>query len=92
MKSTRIAVVIALVAALLPLAQTTPARAEVDVYTTEGRHTVNGREWRTTCEPYSQTERCTTLIWATTVVQTGSGYEQRHGWVFNSLTMATSSS
>ncbi len=51
-----------------------PAAAEVNVYTTPGEHTVNGRQWRTWCEPYSQTARCTTQILS-------SGR-----WVFNNLT------
>ncbi|HHT12633.1 MAG TPA: hypothetical protein GX013_05635, partial [Propionibacterium sp.] len=38
----------------------------VNVYLTPGEHFINGRRWRTQCVPYSQTERCTTEIWATT--------------------------
>lgn len=30
----------------------TPNATPLNVYTTPGRHTVNGREWRTSCEPY----------------------------------------
>nr|WP_231980520.1 polysaccharide deacetylase family protein [Tessaracoccus coleopterorum] len=50
------------------------ARADFDVYTTPGEHTVNGRQWRTWCEPYSQTARCRTEIRSGGV------------WVFNNLT------
>lgn len=48
--------------------------APVDVYTTPGEHTINGRQWRTWCEPYSRTARCTTQI------KTGGV------WTFNNLT------
>jgi len=58
-----------------------------DVYTTPGTHTLNGRRWRTTCEPYSQTERCRTEIMATTIRQRTSGaFYQETAWVFNNLT------
>lgn len=50
------------------------ANASTDVYTTEGYHISGGREWQTTCEPYSLTTRCRTNI--------KSGGE----WVFNNLT------
>ncbi|MCC2593761.1 family 10 glycosylhydrolase [Tessaracoccus sp. OS52] len=58
----------------------------IDVYSTPGYHNVSGREWRTSCEPYSQTVRCRTDIWATTVVYTGGRYVKSEGWVFNNLT------
>ncbi|RMB61900.1 endo-1,4-beta-xylanase [Tessaracoccus antarcticus] len=58
-----------------------------DLYTTPGFHRVNGRDWFTTCEPYSQTVRCTTKIWATTTTRSASGsYVNTNGWVFNNLT------
>lgn len=63
-----------------------PNRVAFNVYTTPGEHTVNHRQWRTTCEPYSQTVRCRTEIWATVVVREGNRFEQRHGWAFNNLT------
>lgn len=66
------------------------ARAEVDVYTTPGNHTINGREWRTACEPYSQTRRCRTEIKATQVTQTGGRFVSRMGWTFNNLTYVAS--
>ncbi|MEO7588261.1 MAG: hypothetical protein ABIS84_09575, partial [Arachnia sp.] len=69
----------------------TPAKADVDVYITPGTHTVNGRQWRTTCEPYSQTQRCRTEIWATQVSQVKGKFVQANGWVFNNLTYAASS-
>lgn len=58
----------------------------IDVYTTPGEHVSNGRQWRTSCEPYSVTTRCNTEIWATTTRQEGSTFTQKNGWVFNNLT------
>ncbi|MDO5737376.1 MAG: hypothetical protein Q4P15_12970, partial [Propionibacteriaceae bacterium] len=57
-----------------------------DVYTTPGFHTVNGRNWHTTCEPYSQTTRCRTDIWGTTVSEVKGQFVQTNGWSFNNLT------
>lgn len=59
---------------------------EKDIYITPGQHTKNGRKWRTTCQPYSQTERCRTEIWATTVQNRAGKLIKRTGWVFNNLT------
>lgn len=64
----------------------TPGTGAVNVYTTPGLHDVNGRRWQTTCEPYSQTTRCRTEIWSTTVVREGSGFRRSTGWHFNNLT------
>lgn len=62
-------------------------RPQMEVYTVPGTRTVNGRQWRTTCENYSATARCTTHIWATVITRTPAGAFQRHdGWAFNSLT------
>lgn len=55
-------------------------------YTLEGQHTVNNRQWRTTCEPYSKTERCRAEIWASVVRRTGNVYSIERGWAFNNLT------
>ena len=78
---------ILLAVALLVSGLTTPlASADIDVYTTPGEHTLNGRQWRTWCEKYSQTARCRTEIWATTVTFTGGKYRSRNGWTFNNLT------
>ena len=44
--------------------------------------------WNTTCEAYSQTTRCRTEIWATTVTYNGARYVEAQGWVFNNLTYA----
>ncbi|MEO7587687.1 MAG: M23 family metallopeptidase [Arachnia sp.] len=60
------------------------------LYTTEGRHTVNGRAWKTACEPYSQTQRCLTEIWATQVTRSGGRFDMREGWAFNNLTYVES--
>lgn len=52
-----------------------PAQADVNVYTTPGRHTVAGREWNTTCAQYdANITRCRAEI--------KSGGK----WVFNNLT------
>ena len=67
-------VVVALLAGVLAFGAWPPAHAAVDVYTTPGEHVSGGREWRTSCEPYSRTARCTTQI--------RSGGK----WVFNNLT------
>ena len=55
-------------------------------YTLPGNHTINGRQWRTTCEVYSQTERCRTEIWASVVKRTGNTFTIERGWAFNNLT------
>lgn len=63
------------------------ARADVDVYTTPGRHTVGGRQWNTTCSKYSSAiERCRAEIWGSQIVRTGNAYRQSTGWLFNNLT------
>ncbi|GAB3822335.1 hypothetical protein GCM10028820_32560 [Tessaracoccus terricola] len=57
-----------------------------DLYTTPGLHDVNGRRWMTVCEPYSQTTRCFTYIWATQIHRSGDQYFQLNQWAFNNLT------
>ena len=61
-------------------------RPMMEVYTVPGERTVNGRQWRTTCEDYSQTARCRTEIWATVITKQGGRYVRTDGWAFNSLT------
>ncbi|SHJ10646.1 hypothetical protein SAMN02745244_01730 [Tessaracoccus bendigoensis DSM 12906] len=62
-------------------------RPMMEVYTVPGTRTVNGRQWRTTCENYSSTARCRTEIWATVITRTPAGsYKRTDGWAFNSLT------
>ncbi|SHI87941.1 Peptidase family M23 [Tessaracoccus bendigoensis DSM 12906] len=56
------------------------------LYTTPGQHSVGGRAWKTACEPYSQTTRCRTEIWATVAVLQGGSYVRKEGWAFNNLT------
>ena len=56
------------------------------MYERPGYHNVNGRQWFTWCEPYSQTVRCWTNIWATEVNLVGGRYVATNGWVFNNLT------
>ena len=72
-------------AALAPTAQ-----AEIDVYSAPGDYRVNGREWRTTCEPYSQTQRCRTEIWSTQVTQVNGRFVAKQGWYFNNLSYLSS--
>lgn len=69
-----------------PTTSPTAAPAPGDVYSTPGFHRVNGRDWMTACEPYSQTTRCWTYIWATQVQAQGGDYVRVNGWVFNNLT------
>ncbi len=71
-------------ASLVPLAEL--FRPMMEVYTIPGERTVNGRQWRTTCEGYSRTARCRTEIKATVVRKTATGYAKVHDWAFNSLT------
>lgn len=74
---------------VLAMTWTQPALA-LDVYTTPGTHHVNGRDWRTTCEPYSATTRCRTEIYATQVSQVHGKFVSRNGWYFNNLTYVAS--
>ena len=73
-----------------PTASTTPTvrptSGQTDLYSTPGFHNVNGRQWFTTCEPYSQTVRCRTSIWSTQVKYVGGVYVQKTGWNFNNMT------
>ncbi|WP_040284716.1 glycoside hydrolase family 101 beta sandwich domain-containing protein [Tessaracoccus massiliensis] len=56
-------------------------------YTLPGLHKgLNGRDWMTKCEPYSQTERCRTDIWATVVLIENGQFVRKSGWAFNNLT------
>ncbi|WP_139651146.1 hypothetical protein [Tessaracoccus massiliensis] len=73
-------------------ADAAPTVQPVDPYITEGSHTVNGRQWSTLCEPYSQTHRCRTDIWATTVTFEDNQYKVSTGWAFNNLTYVGSMS
>lgn len=82
--------VAAIAAATLFAASAPSARADVDLYVTPGKHEVGGREWRTTCEPYSVTERCRTEIWASVVKRGPRGYVVVNDWAFNNLTYKAS--
>ena len=57
-----------------------------NIYITPGEHLKNGRKWRTTCEPYSATQRCRTEIWSTEVVYRAGKLVKDNGWHFNNLT------
>ena len=65
---------------------TKPTDPGFDVYTTPGLWDYNGRKWRTTCEPYSQTERCRTEIWATQIIYSAGTFSRVDGYAFNNLT------
>ncbi|SHJ06776.1 hypothetical protein SAMN02745244_01651 [Tessaracoccus bendigoensis DSM 12906] len=83
---------VAVLLGLLGALASQSASAEVDVYTTPGEHTVNGRQWQTTCSKYSSNvDRCRTEIWATTVAFDGRSYVESTGWAFNNLTYKPSS-
>lgn len=72
-----------------PPETSSPADIEKDpqlLYVSEGEHLVNGRRWKTSCEPYSQTQRCRTEIWATSVIQRRGRFVSTNGWTFNNLT------
>lgn len=73
-----------------PAPSTPPSDPNVNVYLTEGQHNINGRLWRTKCEPYSQTKRCTTEIWATQTTSVNGKWVSKNDWVFNNLTYAPS--
>lgn len=73
-------------AAWLSTLDASGAPGTVDVYTTPGTHHVNGRDWRTECEPYSRTKRCTTEIRATQVTRSNGRFVSTSGWVFNNMT------
>lgn len=79
-----LATALVLVASIL-----TAPPASADVYTTPGDQVVNGREWRTWCERYSQTARCHTYIKATTVLYANGLYYRQYWWTFNNLTYTT---
>lgn len=68
-----------------PTVKPTPPRPD-SLYTTPGVHRVNGRLWVTTCEKYSQTERCRTDIWATQIRLINGKYTQVNDFVFNNMT------
>ncbi len=55
-------------------------------YEVPGFHHVNGRWWFTQCEPYSQTTRCRTDIWASPIRYVNGAYVADWGWHFNNLT------
>jgi len=69
-----------------PTTSAGPGGTQVDLYSTPGHHRVNGRDWFTTCEPYSQTVRCRTDIWATQVRMVEGKFVNQTGWYFNNLT------
>jgi len=65
---------------------TTPTKPPATVYNSAGDRVVNGRKWRTTCEPYSQTTRCRAFIEATTVSQVRGRFVVTNAYVFNNMT------
>lgn len=89
MKSLRVMVLalVTMLAGMLVPGSAQPAAA-VDVYITPGTHLVNGRQWKTDCQPYStRITRCRTDIWATVISRDATGnFRQSVGWAFNNLT------
>ncbi len=63
------------VAASLFVGMPPAAKAAVDVYTTPGYHTVNGREWKTVCSQYS-----------TIITRCRADIRSDVTWTFNNLT------
>ncbi|WP_052459854.1 glycoside hydrolase family 3 N-terminal domain-containing protein [Tessaracoccus massiliensis] len=55
-------------------------------YEVPGFHNISDRRWYTACEPYSQTFRCRTDIWATVVEYKDGRFVATTGWHFNNLT------
>lgn len=62
-----------------------PSAPSGSLYETPGFHSVNGRSWMTTCEPYGSTTRCWTWIWASQIHRVGGQFVQVDGWAFNNL-------
>lgn len=90
MRASRFLLSLFLALAIVPVFTPVTANAQIDIYITEGEHNVNGRQWRTSCEPYSATERCRTEIFATQVSENNGVFTQTNAWVFNNLTYAPS--
>ncbi|WP_231979413.1 5'-nucleotidase C-terminal domain-containing protein [Tessaracoccus coleopterorum] len=63
-----------------------PAAGPQTLYTTPGVHRVNGRLWVTSCEPYSQTTRCRTEIWATQIRYIDGRFVKVNDFAFNNMT------
>lgn len=81
-----IAMLLGFVGAVVPLPQQAVA-AEGHPYTTPGKQTYNGREWKTDCNQYSTTvERCRAEIFATQVRVVNGKYTFVNEYVFNNLT------
>jgi hypothetical protein len=64
------------------------ALAPLDVYTTPGVFTVNGRQWSTTCAAYGAdgAKRCVANVWATVVSWENRTYVMRTGWSLARIT------
>lgn len=58
----------------------------VDIYITPGTWLKNGRTWYTSCEPFSQIQRCRVDIWSSKVDYVNGRYVRTTGRVFNNLT------
>ena len=90
LKSLRVALAAIIATAGAIVVAPNATAAPLDVYSTPGQHTVNGREWRTTCELYSVTQRCRTEIKATVIQHTNGRFRVVNGWAFNNLTYLAS--
>ncbi|WP_143570925.1 hypothetical protein [Tessaracoccus sp. ZS01] len=88
LKTVVLAALMAVGGVLLPTVTEAPESAALDVYTTPGTHTLNGRQWMTVCAAYSPTiDRCRTEIYATQITRDAAGrFTQANGWAFNNLT------
>ena len=64
-----------------------PLPPEQALYVVPGYHKVNGRYWYTDCSMYSSnTVRCRTNIYGSTVYQKDGAWYSQNTWVFNNLT------
>lgn len=87
-----IRIVVILAASLALLATGIQTSSALDVYTTPGKHSHNGRTWLTSCEKYSsKVDRCTTRIWGTTVTHSAGKFTVKNAWAFNNLTYKSTS-
>lgn len=56
------------------------------VYTTAGKHTVEGRTWRTTCKAGSPSQRCRTEVWGSGNAMPSARLTSKESWVFHTET------
>ncbi|MDO4784795.1 MAG: hypothetical protein Q3997_06905 [Propionibacteriaceae bacterium] len=56
------------------------------VYTTAGKHTVDGRTWRTTCKKDSPAQRCRTEVWGNSASASPQRLTSKQRWIFHTET------